>query len=136
MQRSKLADHVNYTLRKAWKALHFIMLILKNGNNNTKRFSDTALGRPILEYRAVCWDPYSEGQVSVFNRMQNRVADFANNIDESIWETLAQRRIIARICALLKVYTGGRAWKARGNRLLKPCYIYRDDPNRQIRTRK
>ena len=23
------ADHVNYTLRKAWKALHFIMHILK-----------------------------------------------------------------------------------------------------------
>ena len=31
------ADHVNYTLRKAWKALHFIMRILKRGNNNTKR---------------------------------------------------------------------------------------------------
>jgi hypothetical protein len=29
------ADHVNYTLRKAWKALHFIMCILKQGNNNT-----------------------------------------------------------------------------------------------------
>ena len=31
------ADHVNYTLRKAWKALHFIMHILKKGNNNKKR---------------------------------------------------------------------------------------------------
>ena len=28
------ADHVNYTLRKAWKALHFLMPILKKGNNN------------------------------------------------------------------------------------------------------
>jgi len=26
------ADHVNYTLREAWKALHFIMPILKKGN--------------------------------------------------------------------------------------------------------
>jgi len=25
------ADHVIYTVRKAWKALHFIMLMLKNG---------------------------------------------------------------------------------------------------------
>jgi len=25
------ADHVNYTLRKAWKAVHFIMHILKKG---------------------------------------------------------------------------------------------------------
>ena len=28
------ADHVNYTLRKAWKALYFLMRILKKGNNN------------------------------------------------------------------------------------------------------
>ena len=43
------ADHVNYTLRKAWKALHFIMRILKKRNNNTKRLAYTALVRPILE---------------------------------------------------------------------------------------
>ena len=70
------------------------------------------------------------------SRVQNRVAEFANNVNESICETLAQRRIIGRICALLKAYTGGRAWKVIGNRLIKPCYISRDDSNRQIRTRK
>ena len=68
--------------------------------------------------------------------MQKRVAKFANNINESVWETLAQRRLIARICALLKAYTGGRAWKAIGDRLLKKCYLSRDDHNRKIRTRK
>jgi hypothetical protein len=26
-------DHVNYTVKKAWKALHFIMRILKKGNS-------------------------------------------------------------------------------------------------------
>jgi hypothetical protein len=57
------ADHVNYTLRKAWKALHFIMHVLKKGNNSTKCLANTALVRPILEYGAVCWDPYREGQV-------------------------------------------------------------------------
>jgi hypothetical protein len=31
-----LADPVNYTVKKASKALHFIMLILKKGNSNTK----------------------------------------------------------------------------------------------------
>ena len=50
------ADHVNCTLRKAWKALHFIMRILKNGNNNRKRLAYRALVRPIFEYGAVCWD--------------------------------------------------------------------------------
>jgi hypothetical protein len=66
------ADHVNYTLRQAWKALHFIMRILKKGNNNnnTKRLAYTALARPILENGAVCWYPYREGQVSALNRVQ------------------------------------------------------------------
>ena len=38
------ADHVNCTVRIAWKALHFIMCILKKVNNNTKRLAYTALG--------------------------------------------------------------------------------------------
>jgi len=40
------------------------------------------------------------------------------------------------MCALFKAYTGRRAWKAIGNRLLKPCYLSRGDHNRKIRTRK
>jgi len=35
-----------------------------------------------------------------------RAAIFANNINELDWETLAQRRLIAQICALFKAYTG------------------------------
>jgi hypothetical protein len=130
------ADHVNYTLRKAWKALHFIMWILKNGNNNTKRLAYTALVRPILEYGAVCWDPYREGQVSALNRVQKRAAKFGNNSNKMGWETWPQRRTIARICPLFKAYTGGLAWKAIGDRLLKPCYLSREDHNKKIRTRK
>ena len=61
------------------------MRIFKNGNNNTKRFAYTALVRPILEYGAVCWDPYREGQVRALNRAQKRATKFANNINESVW---------------------------------------------------
>jgi len=50
------ADHVNYMLRKAWKALHFIINLHKEGNNNTKLLAHTALVRPILGYGAVYWD--------------------------------------------------------------------------------
>jgi hypothetical protein len=57
------ADHVNYTVKKAWKALHFIMQKLRKGNVNTKRLAYTLLIRPILEYGAACWDPYREGQI-------------------------------------------------------------------------
>ena len=49
-----LADHVNYKLRKSWKALHFITRTLKKGNNNRKRLVYTAIVRPILQHGAVC----------------------------------------------------------------------------------
>jgi len=29
------ADHVNYMMKKAWKALYFIMRIFKKGNSST-----------------------------------------------------------------------------------------------------
>ena len=54
------ADQVNYTVQKAWRALHFVMRIVKLGNKNTKRLAYKSLVRPILEYGAACWDPYRE----------------------------------------------------------------------------
>jgi hypothetical protein len=45
-------------------------------------------------------------------------------------------RTVARLCALYKAYTGGRAWKALGDRLSRPCYLSREDHNRKIRNRK
>ena len=76
--------------------------------------------------------PYREGQVRALNWVQKGTAKFANNINESGWETLAQRRLIARICAVFKAYTGRRVWKAIGGRLLKPCYLSRGDHNRKL----
>ena len=67
---------------------------------------------------------------------QNKCTKFANNINESGWETLVQRRLIAGLCAHSKTYTGVRAWKAIGGRLLQSCYLSREDYNRKIRTRK
>jgi len=129
------ADHENYTPRKAWKTLHFIMHILKKGNNNMKCLAYTALVRPILEHGAVCWDPY-RGQESALNQLQKRVAKFPININEFGWETLAQFRLIARICTLVKAHIGRWAWNTTRNRLLKPCYLSTDNPNRKIKTRK
>ena len=59
-----VAEQVNYTVKKAWKALHFTMRILKKGNSNTKSLAYKLLLRPILEYGAACYDPYREGQIS------------------------------------------------------------------------
>ena len=43
------ADQVNFTVLKAWRALHFVMRIVKKGNKNTKSLVYTSLVRPILE---------------------------------------------------------------------------------------
>jgi hypothetical protein len=112
------------------------MRILKKGNSNKKNLAYTSLVRPILEYWAVCWDPYREGQINLLDRVQKKAAKFANHTNDSAWETLAQRRKIARICALFKAYTGERAWKDIGDRLQGPCYLRRDDHDRKIRARK
>jgi hypothetical protein len=90
------------------------------------------------EYGAVCWDSTECGAVCWDSTEYGEVCldPFANNINESGWETLAQLSLVARICVLFKAYTGERAWKAIGDRLLKSYYLSRDDHNRKIRTKK
>jgi hypothetical protein len=125
-------DQVNYTVQKAWKALHFIIRVLKKGNSNTKSLANMSQVRPILEYGVPCWDPYREGQINALDREQKKAAKFADRTNDSIWETLAQRRKIAGMCALFKACTGGRAWKSIEDRLKEPCYLSRDDHDGKI----
>ena len=70
------------------------------------------------------------------DRVQNKAAKFAHHSGDSDWESLAQRRKIARMCALYKAYTGERAWKAIGDRLQAPSCLSRVDHHWKIRTRK
>jgi hypothetical protein len=80
-------------------------------------------------------DSYTNADINV----QKKAAKFAighNHRNGSDWESLAQRRKIARLCALFKAYTGERAWKAIGERLQGPCYWSRDDHDRKVRSRK
>jgi hypothetical protein len=65
--------------------------------------------------------------------VQKKVAKFAHHSSGLVWESLAQRRKTARICALFKAYIGERAWKAIGDRLQAPSYLSRVDHYRKIR---
>ena len=130
------ADQVKYTVKKAWKALHFTMRILKKGNSNTKSLAYMSLVRPILEYGAAWWDPYREGQISALDRVQKRAAKFAHHKNSPNWETLASRRTLSRICALFKAYLGERTWKHIGDRLERPHYLSRVEHERKIRSRR
>jgi len=77
------ADHVIYTAKKAWKALHFTTRVLKKGNSSTKSLAFTTLVRQMLEYGAACWDPYREEQIHALDRVQKKAAKFVYHMNES-----------------------------------------------------
>jgi hypothetical protein len=112
------------------------MHILKKGNSSTKSLAYTTLVRPILEYGAVCWDLYREGQIHALDRVQKNAAEFAHLTNKSNWETLTQSRKISCKCALFKAYSGEWAWKATGDRLQQPNYLSRVDHEWKIRNRR
>jgi len=128
-------DQVNYIVQKAWKAFHVVMRVLKKGNGNSKSLAYTSLVRPILECGAACWESCG-GQINALDRVQTKAAQFTNHTKDSDWETLAQCRTIAGLCALLKAYSGERAWKAIRDRLRRHYYLSRVDYVRKIRDRK
>ena len=104
-------EQVKYTVQKAWKALHFVMCVLKRGNRNTKSLACMSLVCPVIENGTACRDPCIDGQINALDRVQTKAAQFTNHMKDSDWETLAQCRI-ARLCALFKACSGERAWKA------------------------
>jgi hypothetical protein len=64
-----------------------------------------SLVRPFLAYGASCWDAYREGQINALDRVQKKAANSANHTDDSVWETLAQRRKMA-LCSKLTPENG------------------------------
>ena len=129
-------DQVNHTAQKAWKALHLVMYVLKKGNRNTKGSAYTSLVRPVLEYGAACWDPCREGKINALDRVQKKAVQFTNHTKDSDWENFAQRRKIARLCALFKAYSGELAWIAIRDGLRRLYYLSRIDHIRKIRNKK
>ena len=82
------------------------MRVLKKRKREYKKFSLQAIGtvRPILEYGSGCWDPCTEGQINASDRVQKKAAQFTYHTMDSEWESLAQSRTIARLCALFNPY--------------------------------
>ena len=57
---------------------------------------------PIVEYESAGWDS-CRGHTNVSDRAQKKCVQFTNHTKDSDWESLVQRRTIARLCALLKL---------------------------------
>jgi hypothetical protein len=67
--------------------------------------------------------------------VQKKAAKFAHHRNEWNWESLTERRKLARLYGPVKAYTGERAWKAVGDRLQTPYYLSRGDHGKEIRSR-
>jgi diadenosine tetraphosphatase ApaH/serine/threonine PP2A family protein phosphatase len=93
------------------------MHILKRVNSYTISLAYMSLVCLILENGAMYWDPCREGQINVLDRVQKKMAKFANHMCDLVWETLVQCRKIAGIYASFKAYIGEQAWQSIWNRL-------------------
>jgi hypothetical protein len=103
------------------------------GNSSIKSLAYTTLVHPILEYGAVCCNPYRDVQIQALNLVQKIVTKFAYNTNKSNWESLTQHRKISHVCPLFKAYAVELAWKAIGDRLKQPNYLSRVDHKWKIR---
>ena len=68
--------------------------------------------------------------------MQKKGAKFTSHIIAAVWETLAQRRRIARICAHFGAYIGESGMEIYWEQVTMTCYLSGDDHDRKIRARK
>jgi len=59
-------------------------------------------------------------EINALHRVQEKAAQFTDHAKDSDWETLTQPRTIARLCAILKAYSGERTCKAICDRLRRP----------------
>jgi len=63
----------------------------------------------ISEYRSC--DP-CKGQINALSQVQQKAAQFTIRTKDSDWETLTERRAVARLCALFYSVLWGTAWEA------------------------
>ena len=68
--------------------------------------------------------------------VQKKAAQLKNHTMVCDWETLDQRRTIARLCALFEVYCGERAWEVTRDRFRRAYCLSRVDHVRKIRDKK
>ncbi|KAJ4439385.1 hypothetical protein ANN_07507 [Periplaneta americana] len=97
-------EHVTDTAGKAWRALHFVMRVLRKGSDKSKEIACKSLVRPVMEYGAACWDPYRLEHIKTLEKIQKRALKCCRKNSPLKWDTLTDRRTRIRLCALFKTY--------------------------------
>ena len=107
--------HIDYITSKANSTLGFLRRNINISNPRIKQQSYTTLVRPVLEYSQIVWDPYTSGAVNRIESVQRRAARFTLSryrrtssvtamLAELNWQSLAERRRVARLTMFYKIH--------------------------------
>ena len=72
----KWKDHINKISKIATSTIGFLQRNLENCPKSCKRMAYLSLVRSVLEYGAVLWDPYQQGDINTFVQVQRRALRF------------------------------------------------------------
>ncbi|KAJ4434528.1 hypothetical protein ANN_23090 [Periplaneta americana] len=117
-------EHVTDTAGKAWRALHFVMRVLRKVSGKSKEIAYKSLVRPVMEYGAACWDPYRLEHIKTLEKIQKRALKCCRKNSPLKWDTLTDRRTRIRLCALFKTYRVSSRQGCQGQKhvLDSPCF--------------
>ena len=106
--------HINNITNKAGNVLYTLKRNLKISCPNIKEQAYNGLVRPLVEYSAAVWDPYTQANIDKIEMVQRRAARWTLNryhntssvtemLNHLAWPTLETRRTHARLCLMYKM---------------------------------
>lgn len=112
--RLRWKPHINTITNRANSVLGLLRRNLRNAHTPIKEKAYNALVRPHLEYCCSVWDPHQQYLSRQLEMVQRRAARFTLNryhntssvtsmLKQLNWTTLAQRRVVTRLCLTYKV---------------------------------
>ena len=109
--------HVDRITANANRSLGFIRRNVKTKSPQIREMAYQSLVRPQLEYASAVWDPHSDVLTDKLEMVQRRAArwtlhDYARTtsvtalLSQLNWQTLEERRSVARLCLFYKIVNG------------------------------
>ncbi|MCG7878558.1 MAG: reverse transcriptase family protein [Candidatus Thiodiazotropha endolucinida] len=109
--------HVNRIATNANRSLGFLRRNIKTKSPKIREMAYQTVVRPQLEYASAVWDPHTKEQTHKVEMVQRRAARWTMNdwhrttsvsslLHQLDWQTLEQRRSVARLCLFYKIVYG------------------------------
>ena len=106
--------HIHQAATRANNTQALIRRNLRTCPKSTKEQCYKTLVRPILEYAAIIWDPHTQSNIQILERVQRRAARYVMNdydrgssvstmISQLGWSSLQQRRSHTKIIMLYRI---------------------------------